>query len=126
MKLTPALEFEKLREDAESWNKIFLHMGKLSVKNANYGTEFLGAFVKPYRTYASNACLHRMERNIRFMNVEDGDSVYRSVNSFLGVLSHYKTYRIRRSMFLRSRFLRTATFNSDITIMNKPYNYKEV
>lgn len=25
MKLTPALEFEKLREDAESWNKIFLH-----------------------------------------------------------------------------------------------------
>ena len=25
MKLTPALEFEKLRQDAESWNKIFLH-----------------------------------------------------------------------------------------------------
>ena len=25
MKLTPALEFEKLRDDAESWNKIFLH-----------------------------------------------------------------------------------------------------
>lgn len=25
MKLTPALEYEKLRQDAESWNKIFLH-----------------------------------------------------------------------------------------------------
>ena len=25
MRLTPALEFEKLRKDPESWNKIFLH-----------------------------------------------------------------------------------------------------
>lgn len=25
MKLSPALEFEKLRQDADSWNKIFLH-----------------------------------------------------------------------------------------------------
>ena len=103
-----------------------LHMGKLSVRNAEYGTEFLGAFVKPYRTYASNACLHRMRRNIKNMDCDDSSTVYRSVNSFLGVLSHYKTYRIRRSMFLRSRFLRMATFNSDITVMNKPYNYKEV
>lgn len=103
-----------------------LHMGKLSVKNAEYGTEFLGAFVKPYRIYASNACLHRMERNIGNMDMKDSGSVYRSVNSFLGVLSHYKTYRIRRRLFLRGRFLRMATFNRDITVMNKPYNYKEI
>ena len=34
-----------------------LHMGKLTVTDTRYGVEFLGAFVKPYRTYASNACL---------------------------------------------------------------------
>lgn len=103
-----------------------LHMGKLSVTDASYGTEFLGAFVKPYRTYASNGCLRRMMRNISSMDMNDSDSVYRSVNSFLGVLSHHSTYNIRRKMFLRRKFLEVATFNSDLTIMNKPYNYREI
>lgn len=102
-----------------------LHMGKLSIKDERYGVEFLGAFVKPYRTYASNGCLHRMNRNIMNMKAEDSSSVYRSVNSFLGVLGHYKTYKIRRRMFLREKFLAHATFDNDITTMNKPYNYIE-
>ena len=25
MKITPALEYEKIRQDAESWNKVILH-----------------------------------------------------------------------------------------------------
>ena len=91
-----------------------LHMGKLTVTDTRYGVEFLGAFVKPYRTYASNACLRRMERNIRNMRTHDGDAVIRSVNSFLGVLSHHKTYRIRRAMFLREKFLKIGTFDNDM------------
>lgn len=102
-----------------------LHMGKLSVSDVKYGTEFLGAFVKPYRTYASNVCLCRMNRNIARMSTNDSGAVYRSVNSLLGVLGHHRTYRIRRRMFLRRKFLSTATFNNDVTIMNKPYNYIE-
>ena len=97
-----------------------LHMGKLIVTDIKYGVEFLGAFVKPYRTYASNDCLRRMERNIRNMSTKDADSVYRSVNSFLGVLSHHKTYRIRRRMFLRGKFLKISTFNRDMTLFGKP------
>jgi retron-type reverse transcriptase len=89
-----------------------LHMGKLTVTDTRYGVEFLGAFVKPYRTYASNACLRRMERNIRNMSTNDGNAVIRSVNSFLGVLSHHKTYRIRRAMFLRVKFLKIGTFDN--------------
>ena len=97
-----------------------LHLGKLTVTNVCYGVEFLGAFVKPYRTYASNDCLRRMERNIRNMQTNDADAVYRSVNSFLGVLSHHKTYRIRRQMFLREKFLKVSTFNRDMTLFGKP------
>lgn len=97
-----------------------LHMGKLIVTDIKYGVEFLGAFVKPYRTYASNDCLRRMERNIRNMSTKDDDAVYRSVNSFLGVLSHHKTYRIRRRMFLRKKFLKISTFNRDMTLFGKP------
>ena len=97
-----------------------LHMGKLIVTDIKYGVEFLGAFVKPYRTYASNDCLRRMERNIRNMSTKDDDAVYRSVNSFLGVLSHHKTYRIRRRTFLREKFLKISTFNRDMTLFGKP------
>lgn len=97
-----------------------LHMGKLIVTDIKYGVEFLGAFIKPYRTYASNDCLRRMERNIRNMSTKDDDAVYRSVNSFLGVLSHHKTYRIRRRMFLRWKFLKISTFNRDMTLFGKP------
>jgi hypothetical protein len=97
-----------------------LHLGKLTVTNVCYGVEFLGAFVKPYRTYASNDCLRRMKRNIRNMRTNDADAIYRSVNSFLGVLSHHKTYRIRRAMFLREKFLKVSTFNGDMTLFGKP------
>lgn len=102
-----------------------LHMGKVSVTEAHYGVDFLGAFVKPYRTYASRNCLRRMSRNMARLNMSDTGQVYRSVNSFLGVLSHYRTYNIRRRLFLRARFLRVAAFSSSITTMNKPFNYKE-
>ena len=97
-----------------------LHLGKLAVTNICYGVEFLGAFVKPYRTYASNDCLRRMERNIRNMHTNDADAVYRSVNSFLGVLCHHKTYHIRRAMFLKKKFMKVSTFNKDMTVFSKP------
>ena len=97
-----------------------LHMGKLSVAESRYGTEFLGAYVKPYRTYASNDCIRRMLRNIGCMKTDDKERVYKSVNSFLGVLSHHKTYRIRRRMFLKKEFLDVSTFSTDMKKMNKP------
>lgn len=97
-----------------------LHMGKLSVSDICYGAEFLGAFVKPYRTYASNDCLRRMERNIKKLRTNNPDAVYRSINSFLGVLSHHNTYKIRRAMFLKERFLKISTFNKDMTLFGKP------
>lgn len=99
-----------------------LHMGKLNISDVLYGTTFLGAYIKPHRTYASNNCISRMKRNINNLDFDNKDSVYRSVNSFLGVLSHHATYKIRRRLFLTKRFLRISNFNNTITIMNKPFN----
>lgn len=115
----------KVRDFLISSLGLELHMGKLSVTDSWHGTEFLGAFVKPYRTYASNGCLRRMYRNIRNMDMSDTSAVYRSVNSFLGVLSHHSTYKVRRRIFLRRKFLEVSTFNSDLTTMDKPHNFKE-
>ena len=112
----------RIRDFLGSELGLTLHMGKLTVTDAWNGVEFLGAFAKPYRTYASNACLRRMQRNVDKLRTCDDDAVYRSVNSFLGVLSHRRTYNIRRRMFLRRKFLNVGTFNSDVTKMNKPHS----
>ena len=112
MRLTPALEFEKLRKDPESWNKIFLHKD--------------GKFFRAYEWSAwlikTVVCTEEMqkERGDQKMLTNDADAVYRSVNSFLGVLCHHKTYHIRRAMFLKKKFMKVSTFNKDMTVFSKP------
>lgn len=107
MKIAAALEHEKIREEKENWNKIYLHKD--------------GKF---FRAYEWSAWLIKMFVCTEEFQRERGDeeAVYRSVNSFLGVLSHNRTYNIRRKMFLISEFLRIATLNDDITKMNKPHS----
>ena len=97
-----------------------LHMGKLHIQNVWYGTEFLGAFIKPYCTYISNESLNRMLASVRAMNMKDKLAVWHSVNSFLGVLSHYASFNIRARMFLTEDFLKIGTFNRSMTQMSKP------
>lgn len=101
---------------------IELHMGKVRLIEVKYGVSFLGGFVKPFRTYISNACLRRMKDNISRINFRDPDAVYRSVNSYLGTLCHYRSYNIRSGLFLRNKFLKIAPFDRDVTKMMKPMN----
>ncbi len=82
-----------------------LHPQKLQLVNAFYGMEFLGTFVKPYRTYVSNGTLKRMKRKIRLLHHESSSLKIRSsLNSDIGVLSHFSTYNIRRSLFYKDHF----------------------
>ena len=92
-----------------------IHMGKLHLINTRYGTDFLGAFVRPYRNYVSNATLRRTKDNINRLNFNDEDAVFRSVNSFLGTLVHYKSYNLRRMLFYQDRFLQIGKFDRNIT-----------
>ena len=80
---------------------------KVAVYSAYQGVEFLGAYLKPYRIYISNRCLKRMEEKIDILSLwlaEFSDSrhslgnlkqISLSVNSFLGITSHYRAYNIR-------------------------------
>ena len=100
-----------------------LHMGKLHVMEIKQGVEFLGAFVKPYRTYVSNASLARTWYNMRMLNMKSPIDVWRSVNSFLGMMSHYSSFKIRCEMFLTPELLSIAAFDNDVKVMYKPYKY---
>ena len=97
-----------------------LHIGKLQIYDARQGVAFLGAYVKPYRTYIDNRSLERMRTGVAEIDTSDADATYRSVNSYLGVLSHYSSYNIRRELMLNERFLRVSTFDNDISTFNKP------
>ena len=97
-----------------------LHMGKTQIFNAKRGVEFLGAYVLPYRTYISNESLRRMIEQVQALNTRNRDTVYRAVNSWLGVLSHYDSFNIRCEMFITPKFLNISTFDRNVTVFGKP------
>ena len=92
-----------------------LHMGKLHIVSSKYGAEFLGGFIKPYRIYISNESLNRMMVSVASMDMRNPNDVWASVNSFLGVLSHYSSFNIRSRMFFNSELLKLGTFNREMT-----------
>lgn len=77
-----------------------LHKNKLFIMDIRYGVEFLGGFSKPYRCYMANRSLARVRGKIYALNnVKDVFLLRASINSFLGILSHYATFRIRKELF---------------------------
>lgn len=83
-----------------------VHPHKLFIREARYGVEFLGGYAKPHRSYIANRSLSRMKRKVSLLPV-DGDikRLRASVNSFLGVLSHYASFGLRKCMFGALPFL---------------------
>lgn len=76
-----------------------IHPNKTQIYNARYGVEFLGAFIKPFRTYVSSSSLRRMARRMKTLPMDNALHLESSVNSYLGVMSHYDCYCLRRVMW---------------------------
>lgn len=77
---------------------------KTVIRDVRQGVGFLGAFLKPRRRYVSNATLRRMECKVP--HIADERTPWRlcsSLNSFLGLLSHYRCYHERCRLFLPLR-----------------------
>ena len=121
-----------------------LHMGKLEVSEVHRGVEFLGVFIKPYRTYTSNKTIERIRKSIRLLihpsrqhmdssmthplNSRRGRPLsiartLRSVNSYLGILSHTASCRLRRQLFFRKEFLRLGVFDAGMTKITESKQY---
>lgn len=107
----------RVREFLSDRLHLELHMGKLHIIDTQMGVEFLGGYVKPFVTYISHASLKRMMSSVRSLNTSNHESVWLSVNSFLGVLSHYASFNIRCQLFLTPEILSIGTFNGDVTEM---------
>ena len=71
------------------------------------GVSFLGAYLKPHRRYIDNVSLRRMQAKVARLEetFTTAERLRASLNSFLGVLLHYRTYRIRQTMFASAAFV---------------------
>lgn len=99
-----------------------MHMGKTQIVDVRYGVEFLGAFIKPYRTYICNRSLSRIRQEAADVMHMGRGQAFRTVNSLLGVMSHYSSYNLRREIFTQQHILRYGSFDRDMTVyeLSKP------
>ena len=72
-----------------------LSRNKVAIFSAYHGVEFLGAYLKPFRRYVGNRCLIRMEGKMSVWRSHPPKHPVQSINSFLGITSHYRAYNIR-------------------------------
>ena len=75
-----------------------IHSYKTRIFDVRHGVEFLGAYIRPFRIYISSSSLSRTKRRILSL-YKSSDNIEPSVNSYLGVFSHYDSYCIRRVLF---------------------------
>lgn len=73
-----------------------LSPNKIAIFSAYRGVEFLGAYLKPFRRYVGNKCLNRMEGKMARWEAHPPEHPNQSINSYLGITSHYRAYNIRR------------------------------
>lgn len=100
-----------------------LHMGKTKIINVNYGIEFLGGYIKPFRTYISNKTLKRAECKLYVFNVKGtyNKNIYGMVNSYLGMFSHYDSNHVKYKLFSKIDSLKQYGYFTENMKLFKPY-----
>ncbi len=73
---------------------------KTVICDVRQGVSFLGTYLKPHRWYVCNGTLRRIKSKVASLHQTKDPGLLRStVNSYLGLLSHYSSYHIRRNLF---------------------------
>lgn len=87
---------------------------KTQICDAYMGVSFLGAYLKPYRRYVGNNTVRRIRSKLS--RAGDEENLSSRLNSFLGVLGHYRSYNIRRDLMKQEHdFSTQGCFTYDIT-----------
>jgi RNA-directed DNA polymerase len=100
----------KIRDYLKKELHLELHPNKIYLQHFSKGVKFLGVIIKPHRLYIANRTKGNFYRAIKKQNKIARDhkpgnqeqAAFLSVmNSYLGILKHYKTYNLRRRMILK-------------------------
>ena len=86
-----------------------LHPDKIYCQNIEKGVKYLGAVIKPHRNYIAKRTTGNFYSAIEKHNriardhkpsQEEQKAFFSSINSYLGILKHYRTYRLRLRFLL--------------------------
>lgn len=89
--------------------QVSLHPKKIYLQNAFNGVEFLGTFIKPNYTVSSRRVKNNFVEKLKLyselannhkLSKEEKQKCFASVNSYLGIMGHYKTYKFRKKQIL--------------------------
>ena len=83
---------ERVKEMLLKQLDLEINDGKTKVLSIWHGVDFLGAYVKPYRQYASRQMVMRMREKLLLLPQYDSQHVQASLQSYEGVLSHGKNF----------------------------------
>jgi RNA-directed DNA polymerase len=105
--------------------ELTLHPKKIYLQHYSKGIAFLGAFIKPHRIYAG----HRTKQNFKeavlksnqkassgYLNSDDKCDILSSVNSYLGLMRQFKTYRLRKMIMSKLTCQIWSTFYTNVNL----------
>ena len=87
-----------------------LHPNKIYLQHYSKGVQFLGAVIKPNRIYIANRTKGNFYAAIEKQNAlvkehkpgkEQQAAFLCSMNSYLGIMKHYKTHKLRKRMLFK-------------------------
>lgn len=122
--------------------KLRLHPQKIYLQSYEKGVQFLGTVIKPHRTYVAKRTkgnfyktLQQWNKTIKGnkphkLNEEQQVQFLSSVNSYLGMMKHYNTYKLRKKMLLKNlsayfwNYFHISGGYSKLTLKEKRIKYK--
>ena len=106
--------------------EIELHPKKIYLQNFKKGVSFLGTFIKPWRIYIGRRTKSNFYEKAEMWNenaIKNGgfsdnvevDKFVACVNSYLGIMKHYDTYRLRKKIVrsLGEEIFRSIVFSKN-------------
>ena len=90
---------------------LILHPKKIHLQHYTKGVKYLGAVIKPNRIYIANRTKGNFYDTIQKQNIiarnhkptkQEQKDFIASMNSYLGIMSHYKSYKLRKEMIFNN------------------------
>ena len=94
----------KMKEFAEKKLLLTIHPDKLYIQKCTQGVTFVGAILKLDRIYCGGRAISKMYNKVssKFPEYSEDklDGFISSINSYLGLMRYYKTYKVRKRFIL--------------------------
>lgn len=127
----------KIRTYLKKEVSLELHPKKIYLQHYSKGVDFLGVWIKPYRIYIRNNTKGQFYKTLIIWNniiqKQNGNlskdqlkKFLASINSYLGIMQHYKTYKLRRKMLEQNiakyfwNYVCVSDYHKKIVVLQPP------